>query len=110
MAKYKCSVCGYIYDEEKEGQPLLDSKCPVCGMTMVLMEENDSEAAASTALEADADPEALAYDPAYARCDANCRYMDDIHEMAVKVSRSSVRWVRRCRCRAGMISCCWVIS
>jgi rubredoxin len=22
MAKYKCSVCGYIYDEEKEGQPL----------------------------------------------------------------------------------------
>ena len=23
MAKYKCSVCGYIYDEEKEGQPLL---------------------------------------------------------------------------------------
>ena len=46
MAKYKCSVCGYIYDEEKEGQQLLDSKCPVCGMTMVLMEENDSEAAA----------------------------------------------------------------
>ena len=62
MAKYKCSVCGYIYDEEKEGQPLLDSKCPVCGMTMVLMEENDSEAAASTALEADAAPEELAYD------------------------------------------------
>lgn len=83
MAKYKCSVCGYIYDEEKEGQPLLDSKCPVCGMTMVLMEENDSEAAASTALEADAAPEELAYDPAYARCDASCRYMDDIHEMAV---------------------------
>ena len=83
MAKYKCSVCGYIYDEEKEGQPLLDSKCPVCGMTMVLMEENDSEAAASTALEADAAPEELAYVPAYARCDASCRYMDDIHEMAV---------------------------
>lgn len=35
-------------------------------MTMVLMEENDSEAAASTALEADAAPEELAYDPAYA--------------------------------------------
>ena len=83
MAKYKCSVCGYIYDEEKEGKPLLDSKCPVCGMTMVLMEENDSEAAASTALEAAAAPEELAYDPAYARCDAGCRHMDDIHEMAV---------------------------
>ena len=36
----------------------------------VLMEENDSEAAASTALEAAAAPEELAYDPAYARCDA----------------------------------------
>ena len=83
MAKYKCSVCGYIYDEEKEGKPLLDSKCPVCGMTMVLMEENDSEAAASTALEAAAAQEELAYDPAYARCDASCRHMDDIHEMAV---------------------------
>lgn len=83
MAKYKCSVCGYIYDEEKEGKPLLDSKCPVCGMTMVLMEENDSEAAASTALEAAAAPEELAYDPAYARCDASFRHMDDIHEMAV---------------------------
>lgn len=50
---------------------------------MVLMEENDSEAAASTALEAAAAPEELAYDPAYARCDAGCRHMDDIHEMAV---------------------------
>ena len=26
MAKYKCSVCGYIYDEEKEGQPLAGGK------------------------------------------------------------------------------------
>lgn len=111
MAKYKCSVCGYIYDEEKEGQPLLDSKCPVCGMTMVLMEENDSEAAASTALEAAAAPEELAYDPAYARCDSSCRYMDDIHEMAVTgKSIIGVLWVRRCRCLAGTISCCWAIS
>lgn len=23
MAKYKCSVCGYIYDEEKEGSHCL---------------------------------------------------------------------------------------
>lgn len=35
-------------------------------MTMVLMEENDSEAAASTALEAAAAPKELTYDPAYA--------------------------------------------
>ena len=31
MAKYRCSVCGYIYDEEKEGAPFSDLKeCPVC--------------------------------------------------------------------------------
>ena len=31
MAKYKCSVCGYIYDEEKEGKPFSElAECPVC--------------------------------------------------------------------------------
>ncbi|GBD98989.1 high molecular weight rubredoxin [bacterium BMS3Abin07] len=32
--QYKCSVCGYIYDEEKEGKPFDelpdDWTCPVC--------------------------------------------------------------------------------
>jgi rubredoxin len=32
---YKCTVCGYVYDEEKEGKPFAelpdDWKCPVCG-------------------------------------------------------------------------------
>ena len=31
---YKCAVCGYIYDEEKEGTPFNelpdDWQCPVC--------------------------------------------------------------------------------
>lgn len=31
MAKYKCSVCGYLYDEEKEGKPFAElDACPVC--------------------------------------------------------------------------------
>ncbi len=31
MAKYKCSVCGHIYDEEKEGRPFSElTECPVC--------------------------------------------------------------------------------
>ena len=31
MAKYKCSVCGYIYDEEKEGKTFSElTECPVC--------------------------------------------------------------------------------
>ena len=31
MAKYKCSVCGFVYDEEKEGRPFSQlQECPVC--------------------------------------------------------------------------------
>ena len=34
MAKYKCQICGYIYDEEKEGVKFEDLpddwKCPMC--------------------------------------------------------------------------------
>jgi len=36
MAKYECVVCGYIYDEEKEGKKFSelpnDWRCPVCGV------------------------------------------------------------------------------
>jgi pyruvate oxidase len=35
MAKYRCSVCNWIYDEEKEGKPFSNLPdtyhCPVCG-------------------------------------------------------------------------------
>ncbi|GAF93847.1 unnamed protein product, partial [marine sediment metagenome] len=34
MAKWRCTVCNYIYDEEKEGTPFEDLPsewiCPVC--------------------------------------------------------------------------------
>ena len=31
MAIYKCSVCGAVYDEEKEGKPISElTACPVC--------------------------------------------------------------------------------
>lgn len=49
MAKYKCIVCGHIYDEEKEGvkfEDLPDAwKCPMCFMPknmFKLVEENNS--------------------------------------------------------------------
>ncbi len=36
MAKFECMVCGYIYDEEVEGQKWSDLPddwvCPVCGV------------------------------------------------------------------------------
>ena len=41
MAKYKCSVCGYIYDEEKEGKPFSELKeCPVCIQSPEKFEKN----------------------------------------------------------------------
>ena len=31
MAKYKCNVCGYVFDEEEQGMEFSQLKeCPVC--------------------------------------------------------------------------------
>ncbi len=39
MAKWECTACGYVYDEEAEGtkfEDLLDDWiCPVCGVDMI---------------------------------------------------------------------------
>ncbi len=81
MAKYKCSVCGYIYDEEKEQAPFSELKeCPVCHQPASVFspcagEEIKPEGAPAVS--------ALDYPKAYVRHDDSCRYMDDIHEMAV---------------------------
>ena len=36
MSKWKCTVCGYIYDEEEEGTKFEDLPddwlCPACGV------------------------------------------------------------------------------
>lgn len=41
--KYKCTVCGYIYDDEKEGvkfEELSDDwTCPLCGVSKDLFEK-----------------------------------------------------------------------
>ena len=41
--KYKCTVCGYIYDEEKEGvkfEELPDDwACPLCGVGKDMFEK-----------------------------------------------------------------------
>ncbi len=43
MEKYKCTVCGYIYDEEKEGvkfEELPDDwVCPLCGVGKEMFEK-----------------------------------------------------------------------
>ncbi|KZX09918.1 rubredoxin [Methanobrevibacter oralis] len=43
MAKFKCKICGYVYDEDVEGTPFADLpddfKCPMCGASKDLFEE-----------------------------------------------------------------------
>ena len=81
MAKYRCSVCGYIYDEEQEGAPFSELKeCPVCHQSadkfVLWQEEADIKKQPAKELKLD-------YPKEFVRSDASCRYMKEIHEMAV---------------------------
>ncbi|MCC2255279.1 alpha-hydroxy-acid oxidizing protein [Ruminococcus sp. CLA-AA-H200] len=81
MAKYRCSVCGYIYDEEQEGAPFSSLKeCPVCHQPTdrftVYEEEHSVQTPAKKELKLD-------YPKEFVRRDDSCRYMKEIHEMAV---------------------------
>lgn len=80
MAKYKCSVCGYIYDEAASGAISNLEKCPVCGQPVRVFEKLDESA--DRAVEG-SEENPLSYDAAYARMDESCRYMKEIHQMAV---------------------------
>ncbi len=63
MARYKCSVCGYLYEEEKEGKPFSElAACPVCKQpASAFKEQRETEQTA----------------PA-----SNYRYLKEIQEMA----------------------------
>ena len=104
MAVYRCRFCGSIYDEEKEGVPVSDLKvCPVCMVTAdKLVRAEDGTGGGKTPDREKEEPvkkqetretckdcggsteEAESYDPEYARTQTDARYMDEIHEMAVK--------------------------
>lgn len=81
MAIYKCMICGAIYDEEKEGKPVSElTCCPVCKLpaSNLMPVPADSETDTPKTYSGD-----LAYDSQTLRHDASCRYMEEIHEMAV---------------------------
>ncbi len=64
MAKYRCSVCGYIYDEEKEDRPFRELEgCPVCRQPVTVFREQRETAGTDV-------PE------------SDYRYMKEIREMA----------------------------
>lgn len=84
MAKYKCTVCGFIFDETKEKILFSELKeCPICKQSpekFKLQEEQDL----STDIQSNfSETEELSYDINFVRHDPSCRYMKEIHEMAV---------------------------
>lgn len=83
MAKYQCSVCGYIFDEEERGTPFSALEvCPVCRKPARVFEKME-EAQQKTEEKTGEGKEPLAYPEEFIRTDASCRYMDEIHQMAV---------------------------
>lgn len=88
--KYRCSICGFIYDEEKEGAPISElTECPMCMQPVdVFVPEESSVEEQELGAEQVKDTEAgetldLNYDKTFSRKDPSCRYMAEIHEMAV---------------------------
>ncbi len=80
MAKYRCNVCGYIFDEEKEGKKLEElEECPMCKVSPDHFELVEEEVARPI----EEEQTDLSYDSAFVRHDASCRYMEEIHQMAV---------------------------
>lgn len=87
---YKCSVCGYVYDEEKEGKPFSElTECPLCKQPadkFEPVEDESSKVSESTEEEkevSEEEPLNLSYPPETRKTDSNYRYMKQIHEMAV---------------------------
>ena len=113
MAIYKCSVCGYVFDEEKEGKTFEElEKCPVCQQPKSVLQkmvDASSNESVNQGLQTDVEknqgigdsdaqgenentdeevvakepPMDLSYPAQFVRRDEKCRYMDEIHEMAV---------------------------
>ena len=83
MAQYKCSICGYVYDEEKEGVPFSELKaCPVCFQPASCFEKISQPAGSPESRTAESNLP-LAYPEQYARQDDSIPRMGDIHRMAV---------------------------
>ncbi|MDR1874918.1 MAG: alpha-hydroxy-acid oxidizing protein [Synergistaceae bacterium] len=91
--KYQCSVCGEVF-EESAATAGDDGGlcCPICGASSALLqlmngdgreEEMNAERKEGTPDPAEFERARLAYSQDRARLDPSCRYMDDIHQMAV---------------------------
>lgn len=96
---YKCSVCGYVFDEEKEGKTLVElTECPMCRQSADKFVPVDGQASEDDAVSGSGQEEGkpqndsdmaaeqgldLQYPKETRKTDADYRYMKQIHEMAV---------------------------
>ena len=82
MMIYKCSICGYVYDEEKEGKPVSQlTECPICKQPPEKFEaQPESEKKPVSVNVENLD---LSYPKETRKMDSDYRYMKEIHEMAV---------------------------
>ena len=79
MAVYRCRICGFVYDEKKEGKAVSQlTACPVCMAPVSNLVPVQEEKPVPEPYEGE-----LNYDSATARQDPSSRYMAEIHEMAV---------------------------
>lgn len=94
MARYKCTVCGYIYDEEIEGTPFSSLEaCPICKQPPEkferLEEAPGTGALATESAAAGKSSSDLGYPKDYARDDNSIPHMAEIHEISVTGSSIS---------------------
>ena len=87
---YKCSICGYEYNEEKEGKPFSELKeCPICKQPPEKFNALESETPAACAEPKNGETYKnagdldLSYPKETRKTDGSYRYMKEIHEMAV---------------------------
>ena len=78
---YKCTICGYVYDEEKEGKPFSElDVCPICKQPPEKFEAVGATKESAPKKEQQLD---LSYPKETRKTDSDYRYMKEIHEMAV---------------------------
>ena len=78
---YKCSICGYVFDEEKEGKSFSElTECPLCKQPVDKFELVSQEEKKDSVTEENLD---LNYPKETRKTDSDYRYMKEIHEMAV---------------------------
>lgn len=108
MARYRCSVCGFVFDEEKEGKPFASiNECPVCHQpadrfVLVKAEEERKEEEHKTLK--------LEYPEELKREDESYRYMKEIHLMAVSENLFMGLWQPGFLCQDGTRFLFWELS